>query len=286
MWLLSNMASTQANRATFINNVIKFVRRINFDGFDIDWEYPEARDKANYAALVKEMREAFEKEAKESGKPRLILTAAVAAGIPKIDAGYDGEQLGRYFDYVNIMSYDFHGGWERQTGFNSPLYDRQGDQMAISSAADHWASIGVPKSKLLVGLGTYGRGWNLANPGNNGVGAPATDTSAAQPYTKEAGIAAYYEVCDLIEKQGYKEYYDDKQQSPYVVGGANNSWVGYDNVKSFNVKLDWIKQNGYGGAFIWTLDMDDFQGQCASSSGQKYPLMSAINAKLGGGAVS
>jgi len=282
--LLSNMASTAANRATFINSVVKFVRRINFDGFDIDWEYPEARDKTNYALLVKEMRAAFEKDAQESGKPRLLLTAAVAAGINRIDAGYDGQSLGKDFDYVNIMSYDFHGGWEQQTGFNSPLYDRNGDQLAISVAADYWNKIGVPKSKLLVGLGTYGRGWKLANKANSGVGAATGGAPAQLPYSREGGIATYYEICDLIEKQGYQEFYDEQQQSPYVVGG-DGVWFGYDNVKSFNFKLDWIKQNGFGGAFIWALDFDDFQGQCQSSNGQKYPLMSAINAKLGGGVV-
>jgi len=35
------------------------------------------------------MRTAFENESSETGHPRLLLTAAVAAGKKKIDAGYD-----------------------------------------------------------------------------------------------------------------------------------------------------------------------------------------------------
>jgi len=42
------------------------------------------------------MREAFENESVETGQPRLLLTAAVAAGKKKIDAGYDVSVLARY----------------------------------------------------------------------------------------------------------------------------------------------------------------------------------------------
>jgi chitinase len=35
---------------------------------------------------------------------------------------YDVVEISKYLDFINVMTYDFHGQWERQVGHNSPLY--------------------------------------------------------------------------------------------------------------------------------------------------------------------
>ena len=53
---------------------------------------------------------------------------------------------------------------------------------------------GCPPSKLVIGMPTYGRGFQLTNPSNHGMGAAAQGTPQAGPLTSEAGFLAYYEV--------------------------------------------------------------------------------------------
>lgn len=271
--LLDSMAASEENRQTFITSVVALLNQYGFDGFDIDWEYPSV--KTDFTALLRDFRTAF-----DNNVPRLLLTIAGGANPAVVDASYEASVIGQYLDFLNIMTYDFHGAWEMVTGQNSPLYDRNNDNFSISDAVDKWISDGFPRHKLNIGLAAYGRGWTLVSASNNSVGAPCSGPSPAQPYTREAGVISYYEVCPILDKGGQLRF-DDCQKSPDVIYGTQ--WYSYDNVDSFNIKLDWLKANGLGGAFVWTLDMDDFNAQCSSSHGKKYPLIETVKENLLGG---
>ncbi|UYV64528.1 Cht7 [Cordylochernes scorpioides] len=84
------MAASRYNRQLFIFSALTYLRKRNFDGLDLDWEFPRGNDdKRNFVALLKELREAFEEESKETRKPKLLLTVAVSAGVEAVQTGYD-----------------------------------------------------------------------------------------------------------------------------------------------------------------------------------------------------
>jgi chitinase len=44
-------------------------------------------------------------------------------------------------------------------------------------------------------------------------------------------------------------------------------------------QMAWLKEEGFGGIMIWSVDMDDFRGQCGTG---KYPLINAMRQELEG----
>lgn len=48
---------------------------------------------------------------------------------------------------------------------------------------------------------------------------------------------------------------------------------------SLTEKTDYIKKYNLGGAMLWSVETDDFRGEC----GGKYPLLKTLNAGLRGG---
>ncbi|XP_069678524.1 acidic mammalian chitinase-like [Periplaneta americana] len=276
----SQVVNSASLRSAFVNNIVNFVKQYEFDGFDLDWEYPCQRggastDKAAYILLLKELREKFDQNG-------YLLSAAVAAAESSASLSYDIPKVGQYLDFINIMAYDLHGSWDSVTGHNAPLYPSSKDvtqqqrSLNVDAAVKYWLGQGAPPEKIVVGMGTYGRTFTLSGSASCAIGVPASGAGSAGPYTREAGMLGYNEICEKLSS--WNVIWDDEQKVPFACNG--NQFVGYDNPKSIGLKAQYVVSKGLGGAMIWSLETDDFLGKC---HGSKFPLLRAINEVFNGG---
>ncbi|XP_019493682.1 PREDICTED: chitinase-3-like protein 1 [Hipposideros armiger] len=274
----SKIAANAQSRRTFIKSVPPFLRAHGFDGLDLAWLYPGRRDKQHLTSLVKEMKAEFSREARE-GTERLLLSAAVSAGKVALDQGYNIAQLAQHLDFINLMTYDFHGAWRQTTGHHSPLFRGQKDARAdrfnnVDYSVGYVLRLGAPAEKLVMGIPTFAKTFTLASS-ETGVGAPTSGPGTAGRFTKEEGTLAYYEVCDLLRGATVHRLLD--QRVPYATKG--NQWVGYSDPESVKIKVQYLRNQQLAGAMVWALDLDDFRGTFCGQN-LPFPLTSAIKDAL------
>ncbi|KAK9530009.1 hypothetical protein VZT92_011547 [Zoarces viviparus] len=128
---------------------------------------------------------------------------------------------------------------------------------------------------MLCGIGgtrehLYGRAFDLSTA-STGVGAPANGPGEEGCYTGEEGFWAYYETCLYIEGTTTQLIVD--QEVPYAV--TENQWVGFDNEASLDTKVNYLKTNNFGGACVWSLDLDDTTGKFCKMG--KCPFISHLH---------
>ncbi|HET8574614.1 MAG TPA: glycosyl hydrolase family 18 protein [Candidatus Paceibacterota bacterium] len=251
-----------------------------FDGIDIDWEFPASANghlgnhtspdnTANYTALLQEFRSELDAQGATDGK-HYILTAAVPSGgsdISKIQVA----SIAPYLDWIDLMSYDMHGSWETNgpTNFLSPLFPSPNDpsaslQFDVQDAAQRWVDGGFPKSKIMVGLPFYWRGWSGVPAGsNNGLYQSATGPSPAYALTVVPGVADYKSLLAAGEFSPENVHYDSITHSPWIYD--NGVFYTGDTPESLTEKAAWIRSQGYGGAMIYSMEGDDPSGTLLKS---------------------
>lgn len=259
----SKLASEPGRRQVFVKQSLEFIQKYNFDGLDLDWEYPANRggnpeDRENFALLVKELKE-------EYSKYGLILTSAIGAAKGTIDSAYDIPTLSKYLDFLHVMCYDYGGAWDRRVSANAPL--TADGVLSIEYTVNYLMQLGAPAEKIVVGLPFYGR--TFVSELDGMLGDAADSTGFKGPFTNENGFMGYNEICIALKNSSFEWITEWHEPSAEMVARYRDSASGkshaitYDTQRSIANKVRYIHRTDLAGAMIWSIDTDDFKGDCS-----------------------
>ena len=276
-WTLSDnfptLAASAASRANFANQCVDLIKEYDFDGIDIDWEYPgyathsgTSQDKVNFNLLLDEVREKLNVLSTQTGK-YYGFTAALPCG-PSHIANMDIPHVASVLDELLLMTYDFHGAWDPATGVNAPLYYQGFGDMDfnVDSCVKNWENGGAPASKISIGLSFYGRSFAYAS----GLNEPHQGADMNNWLT-DGGLPQYFNIVDRLSTMTSVRH--DVSKTQYAFFNSGNGFVSYDDERSICEKTEYVINNNLKGFLIWELS-GDFMPDFST------PLLDAVNDKL------
>ncbi|OAB35316.1 chitinase [Paenibacillus glacialis] len=297
-WTLSEgfgwMASDATRRKVFVDSVVRFLEEFDFDGIDIDWEYPgtdgavigtaSPDDPENYLQLLKDLRAGMDWLSNKTGK-QYRLSSAIPASQAALDK-INWTQVSQYLDRLYAMTYDFTGAWDRKLGHHTSLYnnpnlkDASGNQIQLSVDAivQYLTNHSVPANKIMIGIANYHRS-KAIKPGDiteytNGLIGSSTfgnlnATGAnlilgiAGVASWEAGVVEGYDLFqnfldkDLKPKNGYHLFTDKAANADYLVNPTIGSFISIETPRTVALKAQYAKDHGLAGIFGWQFEQDN-----------------------------
>lgn len=256
----SLMAATEETRRMFANSAVNLLRTYDFDGLDVDWEYPvtggevgnvhSPDDPQNFTLLMKTIREAFDAAGSEDGKYYLLTIASSQSDSFTVNADFANSTT--YLDFVNIMTYDYSGSWEKVAHHNSPLYydeahPYQNPRNTVRGGALGHLNGGLPAYKLVLGVPFYGKGWAGCPP----QGQYQTCEGASQG-TWETGIYDYVDLeNNYVDKNGYTRFWNEKSKAASVYNPQTKVWITYNDKTTMMYTSSLVKTLNLAGVMNW-----------------------------------
>lgn len=271
------IAADPLKRQNFVNACLNLIQTYNFDGIDLDWEYPgyaphggSPADKQNFTLLLQDLRTALNNLGNQHGKNYMLTSCFGASQERMLDVEW--ENVLPLVDMVNLMTYDFHGSWDPLSNHHTPLYS---PAVGYPDWCLHGAftlltqSFNVPPSKINLGIAFYGKA--LANCTQLYGSHSGYDQST---FWEDEGQPLYYNILKRMNLFNY--HWDDQVKCPYLLGNSINTFVTYDDPQSVSYKAQYIVDKQAMGAIIWEITGDYVETTPGSGIIAGTPLLDAL----------
>jgi len=119
----------------------------------------------------------------------------------------------------------------------------------------------VDPSKVVLGLGWYGRSFTLVDPSCNTPNGICQFSAGGNPgsCTNSAGTLSNAEIFRIIAAGGTQQSFDKTAGVKWITWNSNQ-WVSYDDGETMQLKLQTANKLCLGGTMIWSIDQDDTNG--------------------------
>ncbi|MFD1430353.1 glycoside hydrolase family 18 protein [Lacticaseibacillus mingshuiensis] len=255
----SDAVQTDETRASFSGNIIRYMRRYEFDGVDLDWEYPgmdtagikaTPDDATHFLAFVKELRHQLDEAGAQDARDyRLTVAVGAAPALLETMSPNGAFDYVQYCDYINLMTYDMRGSWTHLASHHSNLlgYTAPNGTLSAQESVNYMLAKGVPAEKLVIGSAFYSRNWTGFPAG---TAAPlATPAESLGDHTSN-----YNELAPLLSAHPENVYWDEEAKAPYYFDGHRFS--SYDDARSMAAKAQYVVAHGLRGLMFWESSLD------------------------------
>ncbi|KAG9517944.1 glycoside hydrolase, partial [Aureobasidium melanogenum] len=288
----SDLVASEDNQRAFIKSLISFMSTYGFDGVDLDWSYPGAKNRGgrpedyeNFPRFVGRLKEAL-----RGTTGRQVLSITLPASNRYLQH-YDVKTLANDVDYFNVKSFDLHGTWDKGDQWTEARMGAHTNLTEIQDALDHLWRNNVYPYQVVLGLALYGRGFTATSSSCMEPGCPFESGSLYGNCSLEIGVLHNTEIDQLlIAKDIEPKFYED---AAVKVAKCDDQWIAYDDVETLGIKVDLAKGQCLGGVMVSAMTHDDYDGTYSKALDKavaRLPLLdgalTAATAKLPQGAAS
>ncbi|KAG2414552.1 hypothetical protein HFD88_003743 [Aspergillus terreus] len=255
----SDLVASEANQTAFIKSLTKFITAFDFDGVDLDWQYPGAenrggrpQDFANFPRFLKNLKAAL---SQTGGRAGLSITLPNSYQYLQ---HYDIQRIRNHVDFFNVMTYDLHGTYRKGEAWNDESLNAHTNLTEIQDSLDLLWQYDISPQQVVLGMAFYGRTFQVTDPSCNMPGCPFASGGEAQRCSYEVGVLMNSEIDDVVARNNLTPILDSN--AAVKMATWDNQWLAYDDVDTFQRKAEFARSQCLGGLMVWAVSHDHASG--------------------------
>ncbi|KAF7137044.1 hypothetical protein CNMCM5793_006895 [Aspergillus hiratsukae] len=259
--VFSDLAASEENQQAFFKSLISFMSTYNFDGVDLDWEYPVADDRSgrpedfkNFPKFLANLKKALKAS---GGRDGLSITLPASYWYLQ---HFDIVELVKHVDWFNMMTYDLHGTWDKGNKWLGEYLLSHTNLTEITNALDLLWRNDIDSQKVVLGLAFYARAFTASDPGCLETGCLFASGANAGKCSHEVGILLNSEIMEIMDDGGLQSKLDE-DAAVKILTYDTNQWLTYDDGDTFKLKTDFARSQCLGGVMVWAVSHDTADGK-------------------------